>query len=306
MELIRHTSYQGLAPHWKAGEELPKSGTVYVGMEDIWEFFLQLERTEVDAKYVVITSFSDYSVMEQDKHPPYKDMYKWLRFISPSPDDGYNPLFIPARINPTTCRATDKYSIKVYSFTNWTFDRIPKQVVKWFCTNCDIDDPRVVHIPFGIPDWSYDLITTARANGLHLSDDRPIQQYSNFQLNTLERVAIRNGYVSTGSGVYTEQNEISHEQFVERLLKSHIVLCPSGNGLDTYRNLEALYCGCLPYIMTEGNGHWLTPYRALHVTGMLNSGTIVDFKWKRTNVLDDTPADLDYWRKQISEASQLV
>ncbi len=238
MEIIKYTSYQGLAPHWKLGQELPVSGTVYVAMEDISDFFLLLERTQTDNKYVLITSCSDYSVVEQETHPVWRDLPKWLQFVKIDHETGYNSLYVPARVNPERCKITDKYSLKVYSFTNWTFERIPPQVKVWFSTNCDIDDPRVRHIPFGIPDWSHDMITEARAKGLHLNDNREIAKYSNFQLNNLLRVAIKRSEISANA---LNEDNVPHEQFVDRLLNSQFVLSPSGNGLDGYRSLEAIY-----------------------------------------------------------------
>lgn len=275
---------------------------VYVPMDQIDKFFSYAE--EVDGEdsplnFIVVSANSDYGISYQREHPIWFDMKKWLDFIPIDNSLGYNPLISPARCNLAECKESDKYSIKMHSFTKATFKRIPRCITHWFCTNCDIEDSRVTPIPFGIPDWSEKLINKVE------EENRNIGFYLNFQNNTAERTHLKPRFRNVENFKVIDE-EISHEDYINNLYKSIYVPCPSGNGLDTYRVLETIYCGAVPILPTS---RWTKAYKNLPVI------TINNFAWLPKiaedngyqvfdSDLENSPADFNYWRAMVDAAKK--
>lgn len=283
---------------------------VYVSMDHIDRFFSDVEEHyEDNDKFIVISACSDYGITLQDENPIWQDMKKWFDFVPIDENLGYNPLLIPQRCDTRFCKITDIYSVKMHAFTKSTFNKIPKSIAKWYCTNCDIKDGRVVPIPFGIPDWSQKLIEEARAKNLHTESDRTTGFYINFQNNTAERVAIKNRY--QGGRMNTAKvisNEISHEDYINNLLSSIYVVSPPGNGYDSYRVLESLYCGAIPIV---ANTRPFDAYSNLPVIKIDNFGYLEQLQKEAgfkifQNDLVNTTADMDYWSNNLLESRQAL
>lgn len=310
MELILHNKWKSLADYeWTPDNRTITDGSVvFVHMDHIYEFFKDIART--NSRVVLISADSDYGFMKQDNEPVWKDMGKWLNFIQINDEIGYNPLVIPSRMDPRFCKIDDRYSIKVYSFTKATVDVIPENITHWFTTNSDCDIPGITHIPFGIPEWSAGLIEEKIKSGAtkKKSLSRSIGTYVNFQINTIERSSIRNYYRSVGNktnrryDIFVENGEISHEEFIDRLVESHYVVSPPGNGLDCFRTLEAIYCGCIPVISKSWHN---APYFSLPCC---ISNDFVNFDEKEYDIdtLDGTNADFGEWRKKIEKRKEIL
>lgn len=308
MKLIRCNEWKKLAEVIYDGEDrlLPdRSCIVYVPMDNIVEFFTNIKHSP--HKYVVISACSDYGISYQNEDPIWADMKKWLDFVAIDENLGYQPLFLPSRCNVAHCKVSDTYSIKMHAFTKATFDEIPSNVVKWYCTNCAIASPRVVPIPFGIPDWSATLIEEARAKNLHKESKKEIGFYINFQNNTAERVAIK-GRFPNHHNMKVVIDEISHEDYINNILNSVYVVSPPGNGLDCYRTLEALYCGAIPII---ADNRQAAAYEGLPVVKLRNFGWLdklekeLGFKIFQ-NDLDNSVADGIIWEQQIDADRKLL
>lgn len=273
---------------------------VYVPMDQIDKFFAYADEVDTEdtpLNFIVVSANSDYGIAYQREHPIWLDMKKWLDFIPIDSSLGYNPLISPARCNLTDCKADDKYSIKMHSFTKATFTRIPRCITHWFCVNCDIEDRRVTPIPFGIPDWSEKLINRTE------EENRNIGFYLNFQNNTAERTHLKPRFKNTENFKVID-GEISHEEYIDNLYKSVYVPCPSGNGLDSYRVLEAIYCGAVPILPTA---RWSKAYKDLPVITINNFGwlpKIAEDNGYRVfdSDLENSPADFNYWKAVINSA----
>ncbi len=304
MKPILHTSYKTLADYEFSDikNTLPPSGSiVFVHMEHIPLFFNRISRT--NNKYVLISADSDYSFVFQHEYPVWADLQKWLSFISIDHNFNYNTLVVPARCNTANCKLADNFSVKVYSYTKDTIDYIPSNIVKWFTTNCDVNHPIIEHIPFGIPNWNNDTIEHNRKLNHHITSQRPIQCYMNFQFNTLERMELYKAY----KNLFTSYNSgRSHEEFVSDLFSSEYVIAPPGNGFDSFRVLESIYCGATPIIVdTEYN----KAYDGLPVIKIKNFNEIPEIASKKSPFnkqisLDNSPADLYYWARKFLAAKK--
>lgn len=305
MELILHNKWKSLADYeWTPdNRDIVDGSVVFVHMDHIYDFFKDIART--NNRVVLISADSDFGFRKQDNEPVWKDMGRWLNFIPVNEELGYNPIVIPARMDPRFCKIDDKYSIKVYSFTKATVDFIPENITHWFTTNCDCSIPGVSHIPFGIPEWSAGLIEEKIKSGENQKNSlsRNTRVYVNFQVNTLERSSLKNIYKShRNNNIFVEDTEISHSDFIDRLVDSHYVISPPGNGLDCFRTLEAIYCGCVPVIISSLHNE---PYFSLPHS---ISDNLVDFKEREYNTptLDGTTADFAYWREKIAKRKELL
>lgn len=305
MRMIMHDGYKEFCTHEfdSNNRELPPSGSVvYVHMEHIYDFFRLISKTS--NKYVVVSANSDFGVVQQSENPVWKDMKSWLSFVQIDQQMKYNPLLIPQRCDTTKCRMDDEYSIKCYSYTQATFDVIPENVTHWFCTNADIIHPRVTQMPFGIPDWSAKHIIDKESKyGLPNNNyARPISLYVSFQLNTNERAQLLSQLRGTFiPGMKIESGNVPHDEYVNDLFNSKYVLCPAGNGLNSFRVLEAVYCGAVPIVLESKYNIGYKNIPSVHTTSFDYMDEVMKkLTYKTPSGLPDGPADMDYWRDRIN------
>lgn len=130
----------------------------------------------------------------------------------------------------------------------------PPHISHWFGTNMFVNDPRATPIPLGLGNaegtatLSWSLITQA----LKTPASRRRLLYANFSPHSNpsvrepllrwlrapdQRWITCDPYDRKGKGGY-----------LENLRTHHFVLCPPGNGEDTHRMWESLYCGAIPVV----------------------------------------------------------
>lgn len=260
MSRIRCDYYESLCDFKYDGDgKIPsESCVVFCHIDNIAEFF-RLAEVE-DCNYIVVSGMSDYGVCSQSENPVNADMGKWLKMLTLPDDLGYCPLIIPPRCRSEYCKATDIYSIKMYSFTKDTLSEIPKNIVRWFCVNSDVRHEKLHQIPFGIPEWIDKLL-----EGAYISPHKKVEDsiYVNFQSNTVERSMLKRELSRVPPGFFTVLHDpVSTEEYVNHLQHHRFVLCPSGNGLDSYRVLEAIYAGAVPILLRR---RWNDVYSSLPV-----------------------------------------
>jgi hypothetical protein len=302
MELIVNSKWKTICDleFSKDNPELPPDrSVVFCHMDNIYPFFKTIEGT--DRRYTLVSADSDYCLVRQQEHPVWRDMQKWLNFIPIEESLGYDPVVLPSRCDTRFCKIDDTYSIKMYSFTKATFDKIPENIDGWFVTNCDLDMPGIIHIPFGIPEWNVEKIERGRSLGLHTSSNKKPITYVNFQSNTMERVHLKSRYTHQ-KDFFVEYTEIPHQDFIDKLFSSQFVLSPPGNGFDCFRTLEAIYCGATPIALYS---KWNKVYEGV---GACLVGDLFNYQQTRLmcNELENTPVDFGYWRQRISEFAEIV
>jgi hypothetical protein len=149
-----------------------------------------------------------------------------------------------------------------YQIDELTIINRPKNVKYIFATNCFIaNDIDIFSIPIGI-----ESVETTMRNGHGVGFDFAADKiyqlnriksekfetknliYSNFSIQTNH--AVRQGinnYISTCNYI-TIENSVSMEHYFNQICSHEAVLCPIGNGCDTVRTYETLYCGKIPII----------------------------------------------------------
>lgn len=226
------------------------TGTVLVDTGSIPEFFNDIKgRSE---KYIVVSPRCDYSVCYQQYNLPCFDLHKWIKMMM-VPAHGYSDLHMPARLNKKRCKQTDRYSIKCWSYTEATFNEIPSNVIHWFVVNCEINEPNVTAIPFGINGTDGNMKCVDLISNFVTRKTRDKLLYVNFQWYTSDRYELYQFFqncLGEECGV-TCKRDVSFEEYVEDLATHKFVLCPDGNGIDCYRTLEAVYMGAIPIISSN-------------------------------------------------------
>lgn len=288
----------------------PKSGIIYCPLDQIADFFRVIEKT--DNKYVVVSACSDYGVAIQQQHPVGNDMQKWFPMCDVS-GVGYGPAIVPPRCNVERCKVFDKYSVKMYSFTRDTFNKTPKNILCWYLTNGnvathDLGTPQI-NIPFGIGNNEVDI--TQYYQSLDKKEDKI---YFNFTNNTNERLELKRMYRHHPKAYFAES--LPYEEYLQDMASSKYVMCPPGNGLDSYRIWEALYVGSIPIVPGE---YWsqflqeypvaLMPHHAIDENTLLESYSLIEKKygndWRQHPVWEQD-LNYDWWRDQIKQDGEQI
>lgn len=264
--LLRCCTFEHLADYrWDSEEKngVPEQGVIFCHCDNIRELFATLERNKGNGrKYFVFSAESDYGICYQKDSPPWNDFLKWIHFC-PLDQLGYNPLMLAPRCFPDQCKVEDKFSVKMYSWTKGTFGGVPASVVRWLTTNCSIQEPSVVGVPFGVPDWSVPHILANRDN------EKKKLLYVNFSVNTIERRDLL-ADLETDEFITVQRETVSHAQYFEELSRHKFVLSPPGNGMDCYRTWEAIYTRSVPIVLGTRSNSWFRHLPLLHVGPKFN------------------------------------
>ena len=291
-------------------DSIPESGVVYCNIEHIHKFFEKCYDT--NNKYVVISGFSDYGVAYQENNPVAHDMLKWMPFVEAEIANlGYSPLIIAPRCDLESCKIEDKYSVKCYSNTYSTFNRIPNNIVKWFTVNPMINDDRIISIPFGVGKDAPESICSTASNPLLMNrSDRVNWVYANWQNNTVERTTLKDALsVYNPEWVTLVKEPKPYSEYLEDLTKHSFAICPRGNGVDCYRILECLYCGCIPIVKEEIAYEYLHDLPCVKVKDwqQINSEFLkAELKRINTTEFDMSKIKFEWWKKLISSSRSLL
>jgi hypothetical protein len=143
-----------------------------------------------------------------------------------------------------------------YSLREKQLLNIPDNLRHIFANNVNIEHPKVSYFPMGRDFRSAYLFST-----LSPTADKSYLCYCNFSVSTHPvREAI---YESIKSREFMEFDHmgkflsysLTREEFYRKLGASKFALCPRGNGIDTFRMWDCLYCGTIPIVVREAVFH---------------------------------------------------
>ena len=126
-----------------------------------------------------------------------------------------------------------------------------EKVQSWFAQNVMIEHPKVNILPIGVansmwPHGSTEIIERYAKN-LAAEQQRTNNFYFSFN-NTNDNVRTYCKEVLSQKGLlFTEP--VPFEEYIINLCNTKYCICPEGNGIDTHRFWEALYCGCIPIVL---------------------------------------------------------
>lgn len=245
-DFLMHRSWQ------QAVDELQReySGIAYCATEGAPERFDYSVRR---APYTIVSGYSDYCVCEQEKHHPNEDLMKmnlrvnWRGAMSER--ETYYQVPVGPCCDTKRCCPWEKYSLKIDSHTCATFPDLPETVKAWWVTNLNVVHPRMKFLPFGMNDDD----TGEKWEGRRLfpelrSTPKTRLLYVNFQDNTSERMYLKRHFQNCPWVTFRPAVGLPYPEFLAEMASHKFVLSPPGNGLDCYRNYEAMYLGCVPLL----------------------------------------------------------
>lgn len=201
---------------------------------------------------VLVLSYSDYGIWEQEENHPndnFQEMFEAVAFSADwSSISRDHSSYIKMQVGPTCnadrCKVTDKYSMKVHRFTDFTFPEVHKNVKKLFSVNLNAKLPNAELIPFGLN--RENGVTAPIDKFTYVKKDKLL--YVNFQNYTKERVELKQHYSSEDFVTYRRQANLPIEQYLEELSRHKFCLAAPGNGLDCYRIYECILLGVIPIL----------------------------------------------------------
>lgn len=272
--------------------ELPKrSCIVKVPLEQVSIFFRKCEAEKPSYRYTIVSPRSDFGIFNQRENPVNADLVKRLDFV-PWKQVFNAPNYVQLPLGPACdaehCNINDKFSIKCYAHTCGTFNKIPDCVKHWFAVNVNVLGARITCIPMGIGDGKDgEKIDEYNDRLYHVEHDL----YVNFAPYTQERARLLSYWCDKED--VTVEREVSKDRFYEAIRSHQYVLCPYGNGLDCYRNLEVIYLGRTPIVHNSIWSRHLSGLFANRIDNLFN----IDFN--KLNHIYSNMTDFSYWQKMI-------
>ena len=227
-------------------DNIPPAGIVYCNMEWIPELFEKCRKT--DREYVVVSGFSDFGLALQEEHPVSVDLIKYFPMLHKQIGEaGYSSVTIPSRCRPELCDIRHKYSVKIDTFTTETLSEIPNNIKKWYLSNTMVQEEAIIGLPFGVNQGASEIIPTIKRYDF---EDKENLAYINWQNYTDERWRLKSQFHTRELPWATvrETSDLEVEEFFDEIARHVYVLCPQGNGIDTYRFWETLYLGSIPIV----------------------------------------------------------
>lgn len=135
------------------------------------------------------------------------------------------------------------WKIKTTEHTNKEVSSLDSSVLKWFTTNCNNLREECEMLPLGVVDESCMKLIN---KNLHNPKTKPL--YCNFQTysNKKNREEVLR-QCKTLEFCTIEQN-LSNQDYYKSLSEHSFVICPTGNGIDSYRVWEGLYLRTIPIL----------------------------------------------------------
>jgi hypothetical protein len=203
-----------------------------------------------------------------------EDQHKAIEFIS----ERYNERYVLITHNSDCSSYTQSFYQKTF---NVDVIQLPN-LVKWYACNLNsFGYGKLEPIPIGFENTRWhpkkrDILKRVKEE----FDQNPVQRsltpFACFNPKTYPQerenlqYLINNGHIDASTANCV--NGVNYEEYIRNLFTHRFCLCPRGNGVDTHRMWEALYCGCIP-IIKPYNTHLDLDWGA-GLTGVLRKSNI--------------------------------
>jgi len=212
-----------------------------------------------------------------------------------------------------------------YAIVDHLIEIAPKNIKKWYATNCLANSNVLTPIPLGLENKEVSQRKThgigylERASqkeqllrrGLIINPNKFI--YANFKIETNPSYRIPCKEICKKiKHIDLEENELSLEIFFNRILEYKMVFCPIGNGIDTHRLWEVLYSNRIPIIIKIGDFKIYQLYEKLPIVILdkiedLNNKDLIEYKVSKLNFNNLNMLDTNYWINNIlTEQKNLI
>ena len=138
------------------------------------------------------------------------------------------------------------------TITKKLFTKKPSCISHWYSVNVAYENPQLTPIPLGINDFTFfDYMNEEILKNYFYkektSGEKIEKLYVNFNFNTNRRERSNLfEFFNKKTWAVVEYPHKDPKKYYENIQKYKFVLCPWGNGYDTYRFWESLYLGSIP------------------------------------------------------------
>lgn len=194
-----------------------------------------------------------------------------------------------------------------YEINEEVFKRYSNNIKHWWGVNINYQHPSLSSIPLGLGSpWVPEGVTPDSLRTLEPTTPRQGLLYVNHRIETYpqERAQAYNHFKDKEwATVQDPSPKGATESYIKDVRSHKFVLCPRGNGIDTYRFWESLYLGAIPIVKNCIN---IDFYKELLPMTVINDYSEVtpqflESEYKRLSPLrwEGTPLDLTFWMNKI-------
>lgn len=206
-----------------------------------------------------------------------------------------------------------------YSITDDLVNMAPKNIIKWYAQNSLSSNQIIEPMPIGLEN-RFECIR--KGHGVGYGDATKLKEellsgdfsmkpskniYSNFRIETnfrhrseVKKICYMSKHIDW------EEPNLSLDMFFEKIKNYRSVVCPAGNGVDTHRLWEVLYCDRIPITIKMGNFKIYDLYEKLPIVvldsiyDLSNETLLLD----KINAINKNNYDLnilnyEYWKNKI-------
>lgn len=167
-----------------------------------------------------------------------------------------------------------------YAITDELVHVAPTNIKKWYCQNAISNHPMIEPLPIGLENKIESIrsghgiayVERASMREQLINKTRLIKStttnkiYANFNINTnpQHRGLIKKTCLTTDHVIWDDWHGDLHSYY-STVADYDMVLCPAGNGIDTHRLWEILYCNKIPIVIKLGHYKIYELYRQLPI-----------------------------------------
>jgi hypothetical protein len=208
-----------------------------------------------------------------------------------------------------------------YAITDRIVDIAPKNIKKWYAQNALSNNPILEPLPIGLENK---LPSVREGHGVGYFDRATLKEslikktglnnkepkkfvYANFNIytnynyrNPIKEICQNKNFIDW------EEPNLSLDSFFDKILDYQMIVCPAGNGLDTHRLWEILYCNRIPITFKVANYKLYEVYNKLPIILLENLEDLINENLLHEKYLecmnkkyDLSILDIDYWINKI-------
>lgn len=217
-----------------------------------------------------------------------------------------------------------------YEINEGLVSNMPVNVIEWYCQNNQVSHPKLKSIPIGLENsfpnkrrmhgtaWPHAVEKVRLLNKTFSAPEsnQPSKfLYANFNIQT--NMAHREPIMAVCKNttfINCDEPNLRYDDFIAKVLDHEAVVCPAGNGIDTHRLYEILYCKRVPITFRIGD---YAIYKDLYeklpivildsIDELKNEKKIKELiSIARQNSFNNALLDFAYWQRTINETSRKI
>lgn len=196
------------------------------------------------------------------------------------------------------------WHIKTEGCLNKSFSSLDAGAKKWFATNLNTINERCEILPLGVYDES-----VIRLINQNLNNEKTNLSYCNFAeySNVENRKKVK--FQCKQAGIFEIEHGLSQESYYQKLSTFKFSVCPTGNGIDSYRIWECLYLNTFPIIQQSNFAKRILEFFPVLIVEDYSKLTkeFLESEHVRLSKIEyKDKLTYSYWSKKVKEAAKLL